>query len=222
MSPARPALCVFVKEPRPGLVKTRLVLALGVEGAAALALAFCDDVLARVARLDAEGRFTAIVALDGDASGLPASAAGLPVWPQGDGDLGVRLERILSRALREAPSVLVIGTDAPDLPERLLDEAVAALALHDAVIVPAHDGGFCLLGLRLCPDGLLADLPWSSPDTCERTLERLRTRKLDVAVLEPWFDIDTPEDLEPLRERLVADPGAAPATLSALTRSCPV
>jgi rSAM/selenodomain-associated transferase 1 len=196
-------ICIFAKPQVAGRVKTRLAAALGPERAAALARAFLEDTIASMRALP-----WAQVAL---ASTEPVSSD-LPVLLQGDGDLGQRIERVLRAALELAPCAIAIGADAPALPPRLLDAARAALDHADAVIGPADDGGFYLLGLRACPEGLLADLPWSAPDTCVRTAERLRAHGLRLEVLAPWFDVDRPEDLDRLRELIRNSEIVAPST----------
>ena len=198
-------ICVFAKPPVAGAVKTRLGLA--PEAAARLAQAFLDDTLASLAALP-----WAAVAL---ASTAPVAAA-VPVLLQGEGDLGARMETVLRAALSSAAAAIAIGADAPALPARLLEAARAALRDHDAVLGPADDGGFYLLALRRCPAGLLADLPWSAADTGARTLSRLRERGLRTAVLEPWFDVDRPEDLARLRVLLQAGALDAPRTRAVL------
>jgi rSAM/selenodomain-associated transferase 1 len=196
-------ICIFAKPPVAGRVKTRLAAALGAERAAALARAFLDDTIATVRALP-----WAQVAL---ASTEPVSGD-VPVLLQGEGDLGERIERVLRAALELAPPAIAIGADAPALPPRLLKAARAALSRADAVIGPADDGGFYLLGLRACPEGLLADLPWSAPDTFVRTVVRLRAHGLRLEVLEPWFDVDRPEDLDRLRELIRNSEIVAPST----------
>ena len=186
-------ICIFAKPPVAGQVKTRLAAALGPERAADLARAFLDDTIA------------AVTALSWTQAALATTEpvpTRLPVLLQGEGDLGARIERVLRAALQRAAFAIAIGADAPALPGRLLEAARAALADADAVIGPADDGGFYLLGLRACPEGLLSDLPWSSSDTYTRTLERLRSRGLRVEVLERWFDVDRVEDLDRLRDAL--------------------
>ena len=136
----------------------------------------------------------------------------MEVWPQGEGDLGARLERILRRALKESAHAVAIGTDSPGLPLALLEEARSALEAHDAVVGPADDGGFYLLGLNRCPEGLLAGLPWSAENTRARTLSRLEERGLTVQLLAPWFDVDVAADLERLRSLLAEGAIRAPAT----------
>lgn len=186
-------ICIFAKPPVAGQVKTRLAAALGPARAADLARAFLDDTIAAVTALP-----WAQAAL---ATTEPVEAR-LPLLLQGEGDLGARIERVLRAALEGAAFAIAIGADAPALPARLLEGARAALNDADAVIGPADDGGFYLLGLRACPEGLLSDLPWSSSDTYTRTLERLRSRGLRVEVLERWFDVDRVEDLDRLRDAL--------------------
>ncbi len=136
---------------------------------------------------------------------------------QGEGDLGARIERVLRNALQLASLAIAIGADAPALPARLLEAARDALGRADAVIGPADDGGFYLLGLRTCPVRLLAGLPWSAPDTFARTTERLRERGLRVEVLERWFDVDRPEDLDRLRALIQRGDIHAPSTARLLT-----
>ncbi len=150
-------------------------------------------------------------------------AAGIgAAWPQAEGDLGARLENALGRALGGgAAAAIAIGTDSPGLPAERLDAARTALDDADAVLGPAADGGFYLIGLRSCPVGLLADLPWSSGETFDRTRERLIARGLRVEVLPAWFDVDQPEDLESLRSRLDRGELVAPATARALARIAP-
>ena len=196
-------ICVFAKPPIAGQVKTRLAAALGTEGAARLARAFLEDTLEAV-RLLPWAR--CVLATTGPIE------VDLPLIQQGEGDLGARIERVLRAALALTPRALAIGADAPALPLRLLEAARVALERSDAVLGPAEDGGFYLLGVRSCPEGLLADLPWSAADTCARTEERLRQRGLRVELLETWFDVDVPDDLQRLRAELVRGGIVAPRT----------
>jgi len=207
----RGILCVFAKPPRPGEVKTRLAEEIGSESAATLARAFFLDVWS-VATSCPWSR-AVLATTDVEAAEWAGVA---PIWPQGGGDLGDRLERMLQRALRSVPFAVAIGTDSPGLPRRLLEDARRALTTVDAVIGPCDDGGFYLLGMRRCPPGLLADLPWSAADTFARTFARLREHGLTVVVLPPWFDVDTASDLPRLRALLSRGDIEAPETERAL------
>jgi len=202
-------ICVFAKPPIAGQVKTRLAAVFGPAAAALLAQAFLDDTLEAVARVPWA---RAALATTG-----PLESP-LPLLLQGEGDLGARLERVLRAALDVTPWALAIGADAPALPERFFEEAREGLERGDAVLGPARDGGFYLLGLRDCPPGLLADLPWSSATTCARTEARLLERGMRVTLLEPWFDVDVPDDLLRLQDELQQGSIVAPRTARALSQ----
>lgn len=215
MSAEHATICVLAKAPVPGAVKTRLAAAIGAEAAAELAKAFLADTL-RLAQSLRVARVALVLA------GAPAAVGDLPegveLWPQGEGDLGQRLELCLGRALELSPVALAIGTDAPSLDPDLLRQGLTALESQPAVLGPAEDGGFYLLGLRRCPRGLLAGLPWSSADTGARTRERLAAQGLEAALLPPWSDVDLVEDLERLACSLGVDPRRAPRTAETLAR----
>lgn len=211
-------ICVFAKPPEPGDAKTRLIPAVGADGAALLAQAFLRDTWSTVRSLP--------WARPVIASTAPFQPAGLDdtpeIWLQGEGDLGARLERIFRRALSESQIAFALGADTPGLPTLLLVQARDAMGEADAVIGPSDDGGFYLLGLRQCPAGLLAEIRWSEADTFEQVRARLQAEGLRVAILDGWFDIDQPEDLEKLRKKMTAGEIQAEATRKALDRLLPL
>lgn len=206
-------VCIFAKPPRAGLVKTRLASVVGEETAAALAKAFLGDTWDRVSGL---GWVRPILATTDVAWGRASGLEAREVWLQGDGDLGARLERVLARALESGAGALALGADSPGLPVRALEQARAVVAGGVAAVGPTDDGGYYLLGLPRCPPGLLADLPWSAPDTRERTIDRLRGSGIRVELLEPWFDIDRPADLVRMRQMLASGHVDAPRTAAVL------
>lgn len=197
--PPHDIFCVFAKPPRPGQTKTRLAATIGDDAAARLAHAFLLDTLEGLTTYS--GAQPALATTEPFPSHVPMPE-GLPVFLQGEGDLGARIERVMRQALEVAPHAFSIGADAPGLPLRLLKDARHALRTHDAVLGPAADGGFYLLGLKHCPPGLFAGLPWSCQETFRATLERLRQSGLQVALLDPWFDVDFAEDLQPLKRAI--------------------
>lgn len=206
-------VCVFAKPPLPGRVKTRLAAAIGEQRAADLARAFVRDTWAT---LQAIPWARAVLATTDPGT---AQALGLDAeeWLQGGGDLGERVERVLARAIDEnGPPAIGIGADTPGLPQRLLERARRALAHADAVLGPARDGGFYMIGLRRCPPGLLGGLPWSRANTFARSLARLRQRGLKTRVLPRWFDVDTLSDLDLLRTLIDRGKIDAPETARAL------
>jgi hypothetical protein len=222
--PETGVLCVFAKTPLAGATKTRLAPALGEAGAAALARAFLVDTWQKASALAAKRKDVALcLVLAGDPGALPPLDPAPAIVEQGPGDLGARLERALSRELGRASWVVAIGTDSPTLPVESIDRACTLLAAgSDAVIGPCLDGGFYLLGLRRCPAGLLAEVPWSSASTYVATERRLREAGLRLERLETWYDVDEPADLDRLRKDLVQMGGVvAPATARLLEKSQP-
>lgn len=218
---SRCTICVFAKAPVPGQVKTRLAASVGEPFAALLARAFLEDTWSAVQRLDWAERVLATTSAAPEDFGFLGE---VEPWLQGEGDLGARLEHIARRALEASERVLMIGADSPGLPVRFLEQARDALAEADAVLGPADDGGFYLVGLRRCPRGLFEELPWSAPTTCAATRARLASHDLTVALLSPWFDVDTPLDLARLRGLLAQGQVHAPATervlLAAREKAC--
>ena len=114
---------------------------------------------------------------------------------QGEGDLGARMQRALNRWLAREGRALLIGTDAPALDAAVLRAAALALDEHDAVFVPAFDGGYVLVGLRRSGAPIFSDMVWSTPTVMAQTRERLAGagwRHLELAAM---ADIDEPADL---------------------------
>ena len=181
-------LIVLAKEPRPGRVKTRLTPVYTPAQAADLAAAALADTLEAVARTPAARR---TLALDGSPGAwLPA---GVRVIRQHGGGLDERLAAAFEDSYEGRPMVL-IGMDTPQVGSALLTAAGTALLRHEAVLGPAADGGFWLLGLRKPDASLLLGVPMSRPDTGAVQLDRLRTAGLNVALLPELVDVDTPED----------------------------
>ena len=96
--------------------------------------------------------------------------------------------------LAEEP-VLLIGTDCPALHRERLAASTESLAAHDAVIHPAEDGGYVLLGLRRFEPSLFAGIAWSAPSVCDETLRRIAALGWSVDVRETLADVDEPADL---------------------------
>lgn len=196
-------VCLFAKAPRVGMAKTRLAPTLGLVGAAALAEAFLQDALTSWQASEL------LVAHTGTwKPELWAALARHRCTPQGPGDLGQRMQRVLQLALKSCDAAIAVGTDIPGLGEDDAASALRALHDHDAVLGPARDGGFYLLALKQCPDGLLEGLPWSSSETLDATRERLTSQGMSVALLPERFDVDAGADLRDLHGHLQCNPGA--------------
>ncbi len=210
-------LIVMAKAPLPGLAKTRLIPALGADGAARLAARLLAHTLQQARAADL-GDVLLACAPDTTHPAFAAQAAlgGVTLVPQGDGDLGARMQRLLAHALASAARALIIGTDAPALDAAVLRAADAALAQPgtDAVLVPAADGGYALLGLRreaaARASSLFEAMPWSTPQVLAETRRRLAAAGLRHAELATLHDIDEPADLQHLPGRLAVSRAPRP------------
>lgn len=117
-------------------------------------------------------------------------------WPQGDGDLGQRLTRATYQAFQEgAGGVILLGADSPTLPTDLLDQAVASLSKHDAVLGPCDDGGYYLLGLRQPLAALFECIGWGGDQVADQTRQRAAAAGIDLQQLPTWYDLDRVDDL---------------------------
>ena len=186
----RARIVVFAKRPLPGRVKTRLIPLLGADGAARLAAemlaATLDEAIAT--GLDVE------LCGDPDPAGW-CDQPGVRLAAQGDGSLGDRLARAAARVLGEGGPVLLIGADCPALDLHRLRAAAEALRISDAVIHPARDGGYALLGLTRFDPSLFADIAWSGPTVASATMARIETLGWTLFVGDTMRDVDEPGDV---------------------------
>lgn len=191
------AVIVFAKAPVPGQAKTRLVPALGTEGAAQLAARMLRYALHQATAADV-GPVELCVSPDAEHPVLQreARAAGAALTLQGDGDLGLRMHRAFLRVLARHGRALLIGTDAPALDAAAIRQAASALVTHDAVFVPALDGGYALVGQRRADPRWFSDMRWSCDGVMDETRQRLRDAGMRWAELPPVADIDEPSDLD--------------------------
>jgi uncharacterized protein len=187
-------LYVFAKAPRSGRVKTRLSPPLTAEQAAAVHQASLLDVvrLARAAHGDVRLRYDDA---PGSAGYFGRTFPDLEHTPQGEGDLGQRLERTFDDAFAEsATAAAIIGSDSPTLPAPTLTAGLNAILRHDVVLGPAADGGYYFIGVRreAWPRArrMLEDISWSTDRVLRETLARLAGAVPDVKLLPPWYDID--------------------------------
>lgn len=191
---------VFAKAPIAGLAKTRLIPALGAEGAAALQAALTQRAVATACSAGA-ANVELWCAGDMQHALFANLAATYPVSPheQHGADLGERMFNAFDLVLARHQQAVIMGTDCPALTGAMLRSAFAALSDgYDAVIGPALDGGYVLLGLRRANRALFQDIVWGGASVLAATRERLKSQDLRVTELAPQSDIDTEADLQQL------------------------
>ena len=191
MNPVSTRIIVFAKA--PGMAKTRLIPALGAQGAADIARQMLDTTLAAAL---AAGIGPVELCVTPEVEDAVWQGIALPtdieISTQGEGDLGARMARAAARA---RTPVLLVGTDCVEMSAALLCEAAQALASHDAVIHCTLDGGYALLGFNLFSAELFHDMPWSTDAVASGTLGRIGQLGWSVHVGRMLHDVDEPQDM---------------------------
>lgn len=191
-------MLVFVRAPELGRVKTRLAAAIGDQAALRVYRRLAEHTLREAAALAGEGVQVRVHHTPADAgNAVRAWLGGGPAYlPQAEGDLGARMADAFARAFAAgAERVVIVGSDLPDLSAALLRRAFRSLDAHPAVLGPARDGGYYLLGLTRPVPGLFEGIAWSTPGVLAATLARFRDAGIEPAMLETLADVDEAEDL---------------------------
>jgi rSAM/selenodomain-associated transferase 1 len=228
MPVATVAVAIFCKTPAAGLSKTRLSPPLRPEDCAVLSACFIHDLAATMDGLAREGIAVpyAVYTPLGSEHRLSVLLPGsFRLLPQYDADFGARLAQAATELLQAGHAgAILVNADSPTLPASILRAAVDTLADGDdvAVLSPAFDGGYTLVGLSRPHGRLFADIPWSTPRVYRLTVDRAAEIGVPVVEVPGWYDVDDAQSLALLEAELAgarptfADPkliGApAPAT----------
>jgi len=210
-------LLIFAKFPEKGMVKTRLGRVAGEDTAVGLYRCFVRDAIALSQKA---GYAPSIFFHPPEAREAMIEWLGRElIYERQEGDsLGERMYAAFRRVFQDCRRAVLIGTDTPDLPPALVEEAFRSLKTRDAVIGPACDGGYYLIGLSsdsLLPD-LFHGLPWGSAFVFELTRRIFEEHGLTFGLLPRWRDIDEYDDLEALFERWKDLPQGVLATIDYL------
>lgn len=185
-------ILVFAREPATGKAKTRLIPALGPDGAARLARVMLGHAL-----MQAAGANIGPTELVGDPHpetwGQPV--AGVARSAQIGADLGERMDEAVERTLAAGERAVVTGTDCPGLDAARIAEAAGALETHDVTIIPATDGGYVLIGFARFDPSIFAKLEWGNGNVLASTLANIHALGWTVWQGEPLADVDDPDDL---------------------------
>lgn len=183
-------LVIFAKYPASGRVKTRLARDVGTSRALQFYRSSLSSLLRRVGH---DARWHTRIALAPDTARALPGQEKIATFPQGSGDLGARMGRVFENV--PPGPVVIIGADIPGITAAHIAHAFALLGRNDAVLGPAHDGGYWLVGLKRSPNISVPfhGVRWSSPHALGDTLKNLRGKK--VALLNTLVDVDTGADL---------------------------
>lgn len=190
-------IIIFAKAPLPGFAKTRLIPVLGPAGAAKLARRMLRRTLdSAVDAAIGQVELCVTPEIASPAWRGVEMIQGIEISAQGDGDLGDRLARAAQRALEHDAAVLLIGTDCVEMSAPLLREAAVALKRKDAVIHPAADGGYALLGFTEFHPSLFSNIAWSTDSVASETIGRIWQLGWSLEVGALLHDVDEPDDLK--------------------------
>ncbi len=206
MEKRNPSRCIilFVKAPVLGAVKTRLAKGLGARAALMLYRAFVADILVLLGRMDLPLR---IFYYPESQSELMEEwlGAGVSLHAQHGDNLGERMHDAFCRTAAEGfDRILLVGSDVPELDEQVIGRAFSELETHPAVIGPACDGGYYLIGFRKKAifREAFAGIKWGTPEVLQKTLQQFQLNKKHAALAPTLKDIDTCEDWQDLAARL--------------------
>ena len=182
-------LVLFARYPHPGQCKTRLIPAVGPDGAAHIHRTLTERT---VGLLRNAGCALTVATTGADLAAFEAWLGyDLAYEPQVEGDLSDRLLAFVQRA-----PLIFFGADTPELAATHVRAAVEGLNSHEVVVGPAEDGGYYLIAMRQPVPDLLTDMPWSTDRVLPETLRRLEDLNIEPLLLETLADCDRPEDLE--------------------------
>jgi len=191
------ALLYFVKYPNTGTVKSRLAAAVGEETARAIYKSFVLDFIEG----RAGGSHPLLIVFDppdAEAEVRNWLGAGYVYIPQTGKDLGEKMENAFVRSFAEGfEGAILIGSDIPDLANHIIAEAFESLNTHKAVIGPAADGGYYLIGFQkktFLPQ-IFHGIEWSTGSVFTETMNVFEECAYNTHILPMWRDIDTLEDL---------------------------
>ena len=195
MKPVR--IIIFTKAAQAGFTKTRLIPALGKQGAANLAKKMLIHTLNQSLEAGVGPVEMCVTPPPTDSIWQEFRVLGdLEYSDQGTGDLGERLSRVTQRVIDKGESLLIIGTDCTQLTATHLQRAKESLHNFDSILIPATDGGYVLFGLNFFHASLFESIKWSTDTVYAETTERLETLGRTIKIFPSMNDIDEPKDLK--------------------------
>ncbi len=189
----QPVLLIFIKNPEPGKVKTRLAKSVGDAKALQIYQSLLRHTRQTALAVDARRHLAYSNFIDTADKWSPTHFQ--KSVQQGD-DLGARMLHGFTEAFQTGGPVVIIGSDCPGLEPPLLNQAFALLEKRDFVIGPALDGGYYLLGMRHLHPFVFTDMVWSTDQVRQTTIDRIESRQLTYSLLPALSDVDHLEDWE--------------------------
>jgi len=201
-------ILIFTRYPAPGRVKTRLITALGAEGATRLHRRMTESVVEAVRRVEKPAESSRIEGVKITVCYTGSSRKEVRAWlgkdlsysRQSSGDLGARMKGSIKEAFEAgARAVLLMGTDIPEITPEILLRAMDGLRDRDIVLGPSTDGGYYLIGLKAPHPAVFEAMDWGTERVYGQTARTIARCGLTMLELPRLKDVDRPADLAPLR-----------------------
>ncbi len=192
-------LGIFAKQPVDGQCKTRLSPPLTLPEAAEL---YECSLRETVARMQTGDSYKLAICYAGERNWFEQAFPGVALVPQHGENLGERMATALGNFFQQGyQRAVLIGSDAPDLPLKLVEQAFAALEQGELVIAPASDGGYVLIGEAKHHHQLFEEIAWSTSEVLPETLRRIEQQQISATILDGWDDLDDLPSLEKFLRR---------------------
>lgn len=199
---------LFTRYPEPGRTKTRLIPALGMEGAADLQRQMTEYIFSQLKVLQQNRTVNIEVRYDGGNRNDMEQwlSSDINLLPQGQGNLGNKLQRCFTDAFSaKMKRVVIVGADCPALSSEIIEKSLDILTQNDLVLGPAQDGGYYLVGLSQPIPSLFDNIPWGTDQVLDTTLTRAKKINVTISLLEPLADVDRPEDIHHFRHNSLSE-----------------
>jgi rSAM/selenodomain-associated transferase 2/rSAM/selenodomain-associated transferase 1 len=200
----RERLIIFTRYPEPGKTKTRMIPQLGVEGAADLQRRMTDCLVSKVKTWIEQRSLAVEIRFEGGSEKLMREWLGpsFSYRHQGRGHIGRRMERAIADGFQDGcESVVIIGSDIPDISSAIIHQAFEELQKNNLVLGPAGDGGYYLIGMQKTDENqaypeLFESINWGTNQVLSQTLAAANQLGIGYALLDTLKDVDRPEDLK--------------------------
>lgn len=213
------AIIIFIKNPEPGNVKTRLAKDISSYKAAMLYRCFVEDIISSLCNIDAD--ILIFHNTDDQDTFVEWLGAKYSFFYQKGEDLGEKMKNAFLKTFEIGyTETIIIGSDTPEISMEIIAEGFNMFTGFDAVIGPARDGGYYLLGFKKSSflNDVFENIHWSSSTVFKETISILETKKIPVFTLVELNDIDNIDDIEYLLSTTINTPDRCPKTIDFISK----
>jgi rSAM/selenodomain-associated transferase 1 len=197
------AIVIMAKEPRPNKVKTRMIPDLDPIVVSKIYQGFLLDRFEQIGKIPNMDHYIAFTPRSSENAFKCTVPEKFSLLLQEGRDLGERLSNVSYELFEKGyEKVVIMDSDSPNLPSRFIKQSFGIIDDSDLVLGPCEDGGYYLVGMRQHTPEIFVDIPWSTPNVTETTVNKAQSARRSIYLLEKWYDVDTKDDLLRLRNDL--------------------